>query len=255
MSGTPEASANAGPVNRLPLKYRWSHRLKIHRVMVKLYNAVATRCPFAIKYGIGKRLRASQFPYKLIQPGSTVVQIGAPRDTLVAGRSRGMYFSLFNGPQGKTVIIEPASASEEAFNKVKRKRGLNDLIFVKSGAWNEEKLLKLYVDPNHPATNFTEGTVEYDEERLAQFDMIEIPVKTVDQIMEECGIEKIDMISMTTNGAEIEILQGMSKTLAQGIPYICIALHTHRGDFEAMMRTYGYEPHAYDDRGITYRQV
>lgn len=255
MNTSSELSANAGPVNRMPLKYRWSHRLKIHRLAVKFYNFMATRCPFAIKYGIGKKLRSSQFPYKLIKPGSTIVQIGAPRDTLMAGRSRGMYFSLFNGPTGKTVIIEPASASEEAFNQFKRERGLDDLIFVKSGAWNEEKLLKLYVDPAHPATNFTEGTVQYDATRLAEFDLIEIPVKTVDQIMEECGIEKIDLISMTTNGAEIEILEGMPKTLARGIPYVCIALHTHRGDFEAMMRRYGYVTHAYDDRGITYRKV
>lgn len=243
------------PKSRNPLTFKWSHRAWLHRSLVKIYNGCLSTVPFGIKYNIGKKLRRNQFPYKLIQPGSTVVQIGAPRDTLRAGRSRGMYFSLFNGPTGKTVIIEPASASEEAFNQFKLTRGLDDLIFVKSGAWNEEKLLKLYVDPAHPATNFTEGTVEYDTDRLAEFDVIEIPVKTVDQIMQECGIEKIDLISMTTNGAEIEILEGMTRMLSRGIPYVCIALHTHRGDFEAMMKNYSYETFAYDDRGITYRKI
>ena len=244
-----------GPVNTQPLRFKWSHRGKLHRVLIKTYNTLTSFCPFGIKYGIGKMRRASKYPYKLIKPGSTIVQIGAPSDTLRAGRSRGMYFSLFNGKNGKTVIIEPASTSEVAFNKIKKQRGLSDLVFICSGAWNEEKDLKLYIDPTHPATNFTEGTVDYEPERLAQFEQISIPCNTVDNLLAKADIGKVDLLSMTTNGAEIEILEGMTETLSKGIEFICLAGHLHLGDLKKLMAGYGYEEYAFDDRGVTYRKV
>ena len=255
MTTTAQEPVSDGPVNTRPLRFKWSHRGKIHRVLVKVYNAMAGVCPFGIKYGIGKKRRSNKYPYKLIKPGSTIVQIGAPCDTLKAGRSRGMYFSLFNGPTGKTVIIEPASTSEDAFTKIKNARGLKDLIFVCNGAWNEEKDLKLYIDPSHPATNFTEGTVDYEPERLAQFEQISIPCNTVDNLLEKAGVANVDLLSMTTNGAEIEILEGMTKTLERGIEFICLAGHLHLGDLKDLMGGYGYEEYAFDDRGVTYRKT
>jgi FkbM family methyltransferase len=240
--------------NKRLVRFSWSHRLWIHRFLVKCFNQTARFIPFNLKYAIGKSLRKNQFPYKLIQPGSTIVQIGAPSDTLLAGRSRGMYFSLFNGAKGKTVIIEPAETSEQAFKKLAAAKGLKDLIFCKSGAWNKPTNLVFYFDPNHPATNFTEGTVDYDQERLAQFQRVEIPCDTVDNILSKHNIGKVDLLSITTNGAEIEILEGMRETMKQGLDYICLALHEHRGDFKKLMDEMGYEEFAYDDRGITYRR-
>lgn len=241
-------------VSKRPARFSWSRRLWVHRFLIKCFNRTAHWIPFGLKYAIGKQLRKKHFPYKLIKPGSTLVQIGAPSDTLAAGRSRGMYFSLFNGSKGKTVIIEPADASEKAFSKIAKARGLTDIVFCKSGAWNKATTLVFYYDPSHPATNFTEGTVDYDEARLAQFERVEIPVDTVDSLLGKHGIERVDLLSITTNGAEVEILEGMRETMKKGINYICLALHTHRGDFKKMMEEFGYEEFAYDDRGITYRR-
>lgn len=247
--------ANTELVNKLPVKYRWSHRHPLHRTLVKVYNRALWCVPYPIKYALGKSRRAGQFPYKLITPGSTVVQIGAPIDTLAAGRSRGLYFSLFAGNTGKSVIIEPAEVSETRFTKIAKKLRLTNLHFVRLGAWDEKKTINLYIDPEHPATNFTEGTIDYDDERIAQFEKHELPCDTVDNILADLGIEKVDLLSITANGAEVEILEGMKKTIDAGLKYICLALHTHRGDFEAMMAKYGFKPYAYDDRGITYSRI
>lgn len=243
------------PVNNLPLKYRWSHRLWIHRILVKSFNLIASFIPFNIKYAIGKKMKKNVYPYNLIKDGivKNVIQIGAPKDTLQAGRSRGMYFGLFN-KLGKTVIIEPASSSEIAFNGVIKNQKLDNMIFYRSGAWNEKKLLKLYSDPSHPATNFTEGTVDYDEERLKDFDKIEIPCDSVDNILRTLNINEIDLISMTTNGAEMEIIEGMEETLKKGVTYICIARHLHIGDYEGKLQSLGYKLLAYDDRGYTFKK-
>jgi FkbM family methyltransferase len=242
------------PVNRKPIKYSWSHRLWIHRFLVKIYNALARCIPFGIKYPIGKFRRRNRYPYRLIRPGTVVVQIGAPVDTLGAGRSRAMYFSLFNGPTGKTVIVEPARESADAFQAIARMRGNKDIAFICAGAWSARVNLTVYFDPKHPATNFTEGTVDYPPERLAEFQKVSIPCDTIDNLLSAHGIGPVDLLSITTNGAEVEILNGMRNTLQAGVEYICLALHNHCGDMAQVMANLGYDEFAFDDRGITYRK-
>lgn len=249
-----QVEAKAKPVNRKPIKYLWSHRLWLHRFLVKIYNALANCIPFDIKYAIGKWRRRNRYPYQLIKPGSVVVQIGAPVDTLGAGRSRAMYFSLFNGPTGKTVIVEPARESADAFQSIAKTRRLKDIIFICAGAWSARVDLTVYFDPKHPATSFTEGTVDYPPERLAEFQKVIIPCNTVDNLLSIHGIQQVDLLSITTNGAEVEILNGMRITLAKGVEYVCLALHSHCGDLKQLMGDLGYDEFAFDDRGITYRR-
>lgn len=241
-------------VNRKMLRHSWSHTMWAHRFAVKCYNRILSLVPFQIKYSIGKSLRKNEFPYQLLDSESVVVQVGAPADTLKAGRSRAMYFSLFTaGGSGKTVIVEPDEASESRFAKIAKSQKLDHIVYCRSGAWSEKKLLKLYVDPQHPATNFIEGTVDYTPERVSEFDAFEVPVDTVDNILASNGIEHVDLISVTTNGSEEEILRGMQRTMASGVQYICLARTSP--DFNEMMSNYGYELLAYDDRGFTFQRT
>ena len=238
-----------------PWTFKWSHQAWLHRFLVKIYNGVFAVIPFSLKYGIGRALRKNNYPYCLIKPGSTLVQIGAPVDTLKAGRSRGMYFSLFNGPTGKTVLIEPAEASERAFKKIAKTQGRDDILFCQSGAWNERKILRIYYDPKHPATNFTEGTVDLSEHNLDRYEILEVPCDTVDNLLAPHNVGPVDILSITTNGAEVEILEGMKRTLGTGIEFICLAYHEHLSQLPKIMDDLGYKQFALDDRGATYRRV
>lgn len=242
------------PINRLPIKYRWSHRLAIHRVLVKTFNFLIKHIPFRVKYGVATNIKRNRLPYSLVDSGEVknVLQVGAPNDTLSSGRSRGMLFALLNR-SGTTVIVEPDPESETAFNEIKSERNLDGLVFHKGGAWNEKTNLKLYIDPSHPATNFTEGTVDdYDEHRMKDFDTIEIACNTVDNILAEHNIDSVDLVSMTTNGAEMEILAGMEHTFEKGIKYICIARHLHIEGYMELLNSKGFELLAHDDRGYTF---
>lgn len=239
-------------VNRKKFRHRWSHRLWIHRFAVRCYNALMRRVPFRVKYGVGKLLRRREYPYRLLDENSRVVQIGAPVDTLLAGRSRAMYFGLLTAPAGKAVIVEPDQASEHQFGRLAAQRGMTNIVFCPVGAWNEKKQLKLYVDPAHPATNFVEGTAQYEADRLRQFEQFEVPVDTVDNILASRGIENVDLISITTNGAEKQILQGMRRAMQSNVKYICLA--GTGDDYVEMMDEYGYELLAHDDRGFTFQK-
>ena len=79
----------------------------------------------------------------------------------------------------------------------------------------------------------------------------DVPVDTLDNMLAEAGVEQPKLVSITANGAEPEILNGLGRTLSKGVPYISLAV-TGKG-YEAMMAELGYELIAYDDRGFTFR--
>ena len=165
----------------LYFRHRWDHKLAVHRAAVRLYNGVLKHVPFGMKYGWGQNMRRKKIPYSILNESSTVVQIGAPADTLHAGRSRAMHFALLV-PKGRLIVIEPDKASADQFRSICKERALTNVSVHAVGAWSTKKRLKLFVDPRHPATNFTEGLTDYDEDRLKDFISEEIDVDTLDNI-------------------------------------------------------------------------
>lgn len=237
--------------DKTPLRFRWSHRAKAHRTLVKVANRGLAGIPFAQKYRVTQRLRDNKPPYSLVGQGDVVVQVGAPADTLNSGRSRGMHLAL-RSRQGKAIIVEPDPSSAAEFERRARQLGLDHVTVVNAGAWSEPSELALYVDPKHPATNFVEGTVDYDEERMKDFQRVVVPVKPLDQILEEVlgNHGPVRLLSITTNNSEREILQGAEKVLGTGLRYLALA---RTGDgYDELAGQFGFDYLATDDRGFTY---
>ena len=98
------------------IKFLWSHQGAVHRLVVKAVNKVLQAIPFGVKYEVGTLIKRKAVPYPLVK-GKVVLQVGAPFDTLNAGRSRGMYFSRLVGEKGKVLIVEPVVESVIEFRK------------------------------------------------------------------------------------------------------------------------------------------
>lgn len=233
-------------------RHMWPHEGVVHRALVKIYNHFMTLLPAGPKYRFGMLLRKNKHPYSLLNRGNTVVQIGAPRDTLCSGRARAAYFGFIVGKEGKVVVVEPDEKSIAAYQSFKEKQDLN-LVLVQRGAWSERTTLTLYMDKAHPATNFTGGTKNYKDKRMDQYEECAIEVDSLDNILGRLSIDNVDLVSITTNGAERRILEGMKNTLEYGVPYVALAC-TGEG-YEEMMKEYGYELYSYDDRGYTFRNI
>ncbi len=234
------------------LRFRWSHEHAIHRSLVRIFNSLMSVLPFRMKYAVGLSFRRNRPPYNLVGPGSVVVQVGAPMDTLLAGRSRAAYFCLLAGSRGKVVIVEPDLASIACFKAMVREQVITNAIFAPYAAWSEQKELEILINPGHPASNFVLGTKKVDARRLSEFRRVRIPADTLDSILMANNIPCLDLASITTNGSEREILTGMLGTISRGVSYIALA---RTGDYAGVMKAIGYEVHTYDDRGTTFRQV
>ena len=55
--------------------------------------------------------------------------------------------------------------------------------------------------------------ISFFSDRRDEGSSIEVPVKTLDKLVGELNLEKVDIIKIDTEGAEIPILKGAEKTL------------------------------------------
>lgn len=214
-------------------------------------NKLLLIIPFKFKYMVAIKIKKSKMPYSLVS-GKTVVQVGAPYDTLNSGRSRGMMFSLLAGKKGRVLIIEPVQKSVVEFRRRLEQMDVENTKVLQMGAWSSKTESVINVDIDHPATNFTENTVDYSKERVSEFSQVKIDVDTIDNILINSRLENVDLVSITTNWAEEEILKGMTAVLKVGVKYVCLAYGKNGEDYKSTMSGLGYSVLSHDDRGVTY---
>ncbi len=236
------------------LRFLWSHDSGVHRRVVRVANQLLALVPMRINYAVGAWLRRKRPPYALLRAGDVAVQVGAPHDTLRSGRSRAFYFGVFVGPAGRVVAVEPDAISADALRKASAAHGHDNITVVERAAWSCDTTLRIYIDDRHPAANFTAGSKSYDGRRMASYRHVDLPAATLDQMARELNLATpVTLVSITTNGADREILAGMSELIARGVSYIAIADTGVVRDSD--MAALGYRLLSFDDRGRTYERV
>lgn len=225
----------------------------VFRALTVIFNKSMRLLPFRLKYALFGRIKTRRAPYSLLNRTDTVVQIGSARDILHTGRSRAVLFSL-SVPEGRVVAIEADSESCRELERVVRRYGLGNITPVNLGVWNERGELAFRSSANHPAANVLVDVKELEEDvvRQRRYEEATIPVDTLDEILAEQGAGVPRLVSITTNGAELQILEGMSKTIQEGCEYISLA-STGPG-FHEHMSELGYEYVFRDDRGYCFRK-
>jgi FkbM family methyltransferase len=137
-----------------------------------------------------------------------------------------MLFSRLVGENGLVIALEPF---EESFKTLKcRINRLNrkNIIAINKGVWNVTGCFLLKIFSNtlscqvatnlHPTNNSNNSTY--------------IDCVTIDDLLDELKLNRLDMIKMDIEGAEIEALQGSEKTLSNYCPHVAIASYHNRDD-------------------------
>lgn len=234
-------------------RFRWSHQGNLHRGIVRAGNRLLALVPSRLQYAVGTWRRRHRPPYSLV-PGRVCVQVGAPADTLHAGRSRGFYFSLLAGEHGRVLVVEPDPISAAAFEDAVRAAGTGNAVICNHAAWDRCGTIELMVDARHRATSFVAGLVPYDSRRLDDFTPLSVPAAPLDDILEQQGFVGAELISITTNWAEPRILAGMNQALDRA-SFVCLAYGPHLEECGARLGERGFEHYAHDDRGVTFAKV
>jgi FkbM family methyltransferase len=141
--------------------------------------------------------------FRKLQSGDRVVDAGAfPGDyTLFAAKKV--------GPEGHVYALEPDDKNREILERNLRKARIENVTVIPYGLWNCEDTL--YLNQQGLASQIQEGAD------------LSIKVQTLDQLVCDYKIEKMDVLKMDIEGAELQALEGAASTLSRFRPYTCVA--------------------------------
>jgi len=135
--------------------------------------------------------------YFSIDSGCIVIDVGAcVGDMTIAAAKRAK----------KVISIEPEPKNVNLLQENVKKNNLNNVYVIESVAWCSQKKLQLYIN------KFDRGghsVVIKDPNRKK----IEVQADTLDNIIDRFGLKKIDLLKINVEGAEVEVFQGMKKSL------------------------------------------
>jgi len=138
--------------------------------------------------------------------------------------------------------IYAVEADRECFDLLVRNASENDaknITPINRAAWNDESELEL-------ESGFAQANSLVKEVHQAETTQL-VRTTTIDLLVSEYGIEKLDMISLTLNGAEVETLEAAGETLSRLRPRIRLAGWYSRGGrkiweiTKQQLEAHGYE--------------
>ncbi|GIU76483.1 MAG: hypothetical protein KatS3mg004_3570 [Bryobacteraceae bacterium] len=148
------------------------------------------------------------YPGLTIRPGNVVLDCGGyvgdwTHWALRAGAAR-------------VIIVEPAPAQVECIRRnlaapIREGR----VTVVAKGLWDEPGTLKMRVIPGNPAANYVA------EDARGETETVELT--TIDDLVTQLGLERLDAIKMDIEGAEVRALRGARRTIQRFRPQLAVA--------------------------------
>ncbi len=150
-------------------------------------------------------------------------ELGArPGDIVLdAGANIGLYAreALRQGAR-MVIAIEPVPANLECLRRnLKAEISAGTVIVCPEGVWNQHDFLEMHVAPDHQTTaSFVKKS---DDDTVN----VKLPLTTVDKIVSELHLPRVDFIKMDIEGAERKALEGAHDTIRRYRPRLAICVY------------------------------
>ncbi len=120
----------------------------------------------------------------------------------------------------KVIAIEPAPENLEAFRRnFVQEIAAGTVVVVPKGVWDKEDFLTLHVDPTNTAGD------SFVIERKGSVAVAKVPLTTIDKLVAELKLERVDVIKMDIEGAEPNALTGAAQTIKRWKPRLSISAY------------------------------
>ena len=164
-----------------------------------------------------------------VRPGDVVLDIGANVGfhTLIAAR--------IVGPVGHVYAIEPFPQNVAALAHNVALNAFTQVTVIEAAAWRVEGRADLIVS-GEP----TWARLDAVRERGGAETSVPVRLVAIDDLVREALVRPPAVVKMDIEGAEIEALQGMARTLAAWRPTVICEMHGRNADFAVLMRACGY---------------
>ena len=154
-----------------------------------------------------------------IKPGDIVLDCGASdgdftREALKAGAA-------------KVVALEITPESIECLRRnLAAEIAAGKVVVYPKGVWDKDDMLTMYVDPENFAANTVLGNSGLQPS-------VQVPLTTIDKVVAELGLPRVDFIKMDVEGAEANAIAGARGTIQRFKPRLAIAAeHKLEDQFE-----------------------
>lgn len=145
----------------------------------------------------------------LADEGDTVVHCGIFRTETIDKWLRAI------GTKGRLIAIEAEPSNFKRLFDYVSLNSLENVTVIHSAVWSEAAYVTLQASFNPHFNKLKDSGTHGAVEAGANFEECIILAKTLDSILADSGIKRIDLIMLTISGAEYEALDGMVKTLKQ----------------------------------------
>ena len=120
------------------------------------------------------------------------------------------------GPSGKIIVVEANPDSVSTL--LSHFDGQNNLTIVNKALWNSQGEL-LFTRSRKKYQGWArvaaEGIDEYPDHLDPDHENIKVPADTIDHILQEMGVDKIDLIFLTINDAQLYAVEGLEDVISR----------------------------------------
>lgn len=157
-----------------------------------------------------------------VRPGDIVLDCGANTGTFV-------HEALAAGAR-LVVAIDPSPGNVEAMRRTfAREAAEGRVIIYPKGVWDRDEVLEMNVFENSALDSFV--MQERTEAQGARPNKIRLPLTTIDKIVAELRLERVDYIKMDIEGAERRAIAGGAGTIRKHRPRMSIATENLDDDY------------------------
>jgi FkbM family methyltransferase len=162
--------------------------------------------------------------------GATFFDIGANVGfiTLIAAK--------LVGPSGRVVAFEPVPSHVAAINANLALNGLHGIEVRETAIGREAGSASLIVSDFSAFARFASVSTP-DRAR----ETIEVAVSSIDELVGCGALPTPDVIKIDVEGAELDVIEGMQRTLGEHRPVILCEVHDSNARYVELMRSLGYE--------------
>jgi len=220
---------------------------------------VAKRAQFQVKFGT-HRVQLKYFPAKqgagsqgvfffrehyepLLEFGHVLLKQGDVAFDI--GSNQGVYACAFGravGAEGRVIAVEPIPRQVARITENLSLNGLRNVSIIDAAISDEVGQADLDLSAGDTSASIVSGFGD---------DRITVKTTTIDELLRDNGLDRVDFIKLDVEAAELMALTGADETLKAHRPIVCLEAADAElfGKIEAKLAGYGYAPWVFDKPG------
>lgn len=143
----------------------------------------------------------------MINRGDTVVQVGMWRSESARRLAEAV------GSDGRIVLIEMSAEAAARISSTFSEMKYNNATVVNAGVWSEPDEVNIVHSESPSANRIDTGRLHPEGHGSSEGPTGHVKVETIENICSVCGVESVDYMEITVNGAELEAIRGMGVML------------------------------------------